>query len=97
MSFDDQKGMSLAFEQAKKSYSEGGIPIGGALIHKDGTVLAVGHNQRVQKGSATLHGEIDTFEKAGRLRGSVYADCTVSGVGDFGMASAKPLAFFTNI
>lgn len=58
-------------------YDTGGIPIGGALIHEDGTILGRGHNLRFQKDSATLHGEIDTLEKAGRLKGSVYKKCTM--------------------
>ncbi|SGZ47344.1 CIC11C00000004356 [Sungouiella intermedia] len=77
MPFDDKLGMQIAFEQAKKSYEEGGIPIGGALIHEDGTVLGRGHNMRIQKNSATLHGEISTLENAGRLPGSVYKKCTM--------------------
>lgn len=32
---------------------------------------------RVQKNSATLHGEISTLENAGRLPGSLYKDCTM--------------------
>lgn len=56
---------------------EGGIPIGGALIHKDGTILGRGHNMRIQKNSATLHGEISTLENAGRLPGRLYKDCTM--------------------
>tara|TARA_R110002073_G_scaffold72537_1_gene177366 strand:+ start:360517 stop:360960 length:444 start_codon:yes stop_codon:yes gene_type:complete len=54
-----------ALEQAKKSYHEGGIPIGAALIHND-KVVGEGHNQRVQKSSPILHGEMDCFENAGR-------------------------------
>jgi len=54
-----------ALDQAKKSYHEGGIPIGAALILNN-TVVSVGHNQRVQKSSPILHGEMDCFENAGR-------------------------------
>lgn len=77
MTFDDKKGMSIAFEEAKKGYEEGGIPIGGALIHEDGTVLGRGHNMRIQKSSATLHGEISTLENAGRLPGKLYKNATM--------------------
>ncbi|ODV69598.1 cytosine deaminase [Hyphopichia burtonii NRRL Y-1933] len=77
MTFDDKKGMQIALEEAKKGYEEGGVPIGGALIHEDGTVLGRGHNMRFQKNSATLHGEISTLENAGRLQGSVYKHCTM--------------------
>lgn len=58
-------------------FNQGGVPIGGSLIHEDGTVLGCGHNQRIQRNSATLHGEIDTLENAGRLKGNVYKGCTM--------------------
>merc|ERR1712080_668663 len=61
-----EKGLAIAIEEAKKGYEEGGVPIGGALISEDGTVLGRGHNLRFQKDSATLHGEISTLENAGR-------------------------------
>ncbi|KAF7580597.1 Cytosine deaminase [Clavispora lusitaniae] len=77
MPFDDKLGMQIAFEEAQKGYAEGGIPIGGALIHEDGTILGRGHNMRIQKNSATLHGEISTLENAGRLPGGVYKNCTM--------------------
>lgn len=32
---------------------------------------------RIQKSSATLHGEISTLENAGRLPGNVYKKCTM--------------------
>jgi len=75
--FDDKKGMEIAFEEARKGYEEGGIPIGGALIDADGTVLGRGHNMRIQKSSATLHGEISTLENAGRLPGKSYKNATM--------------------
>lgn len=77
MPFDDTLGMDIAYEEALKGYNEGGIPIGGALIHEDGRILGRGHNLRIQKGSATLHGEISTLENAGRLPGSVYKNATM--------------------
>ncbi|KAK6460733.1 cytosine deaminase [Scheffersomyces coipomensis] len=77
MGFNDIKGMEIALEEAKLGYEEGGVPIGGALISEDGTVLGRGHNMRFQKDSATLHGEISTLENAGRLKGSVYKNCTM--------------------
>ena len=56
---------------------EGGVPIGGCLVDEEGKVLGRGHNMRIQKGSATLHGEISTLENAGRLKGNVYKSCTM--------------------
>jgi cytosine/creatinine deaminase len=68
---DDQRFMALAVEQARIGWEEGGIPIGAALV-RDGEVLAVGRNRRVQMGSAIRHGETDCLENAGRLTASVY-------------------------
>jgi len=58
--------MKAAIEEAKKGLAEGGIPIGSVLV-KDGKIIGRGHNQRVQKGSPTLHAEIDCLENAGRI------------------------------
>jgi cytosine deaminase len=60
--------LAVAVEEAKAGLSEGGIPIGGALIGADGTVLGRGHNQRVQQGDPSIHGETAAFRNAGRQR-----------------------------
>lgn len=60
--------LDAAYEQAVKSLSEGGIPIGAALGKRDGTVLAVGHNLRVQSGDTTAHAETVCLRNAGRRR-----------------------------
>ncbi|CAN6638462.1 cytosine deaminase [Trichomonascus vanleenenianus] len=73
----DAEYLQLAIDQAKKSASEGGVPIGAVLVDKDGKVLGAGHNQRMQKKSATLHGEMDALENAGRLPGSAYKGATM--------------------
>ena len=57
--------MRLAFEQALKSYREGGLPIGAVMV-EDGQVIASGHNRRVQDGDPTAHGEMDCLRRAGR-------------------------------
>ena len=57
-------GTNAAYMQALKSFNEGGVPVGSALLVDD-AVVSVGHNQRVQKGSNILHGETDCIEKAG--------------------------------
>jgi len=62
-----------AIEEAELGLSEGGIPIGAALIH-GGRVIGRGHNRRVQRGSSVLHGEMDALERAGRLPASVYRE-----------------------
>ena len=56
-----------ALDQAKKSLSEGGIPIGSVLVKND-TIIGRGHNQRVQKSNPILHGEMDCLQNAGRVK-----------------------------
>ncbi|MBF0357225.1 MAG: nucleoside deaminase [Magnetococcales bacterium] len=65
--------MTEAIKEAKKSLSEGGIPIGSVLVHKK-QIIGRGHNQRVQLKSAILHGEMSALENAGRLPASVYKE-----------------------
>ena len=64
-------GMEAAIDEATRGRDEGGIPIGSALV-VDGEVIGRGHNRRVQRGSAILHGEMDALEDAGRLRAADY-------------------------
>jgi cytosine/creatinine deaminase len=63
--------MAAALEEARKGLAEGGIPIGSVLV-LDGVIVGRGHNRRVQKGSATLHAEMDCLENAGRLKARDY-------------------------
>lgn len=58
--------MQEAINQARKSLSEGGIPIGSVLI-KNGALVASGHNKRVQENNPILHGEMDCLNNAGRV------------------------------
>jgi cytosine deaminase len=64
--------LKAAIAEAETGLAEGGIPIGSVLVH-DGGIIGRGHNRRVQRGSAILHGEMDALENAGRLPASVYA------------------------
>jgi creatinine deaminase len=73
----DLAGLQRAIEEARAGRDEGGVPIGGALIADDGSVLSVGHNRRVQQNSAIRHGETDALENAGRLPASVYRRSTM--------------------
>ena len=65
--------LQAAIEEARTGLSEGGIPIGSVLVH-DGKIIGRGHNRRIQRGSATLHGEMDALENAGRLPARVYRE-----------------------
>ncbi len=68
--------MRAAIDEARKGKAEGGIPIGSVLVI-DGKIVGRGHNQRVQKGSAILHAEMDCLENAGRLKASEYGRATL--------------------
>ena len=61
-------GLEEAVAQAQKSWREGGIPIGSALLDARGTVVAAGHNMRVQSGDPTAHAEVSCVRNAGRRR-----------------------------
>src|SRR6266404_5707662 len=63
--------MAAAIAEAEAGLAEGGIPIGSVLVHRN-KIIGRGHNRRVQRGSAILHGEMDALENAGRLPASVY-------------------------
>lgn len=68
--------MAAAIEEARLGRDEGGIPIGSVIVHR-GRIIGRGHNRRVQRGSATLHGEMDALENAGRQPASVYRDSVI--------------------
>lgn len=65
-----------AIAEAEHGLSEGGIPIG-SVLEVDGQIVGRGHNRRIQKGSPTLHGEMDALENAGRLPASAYRRATI--------------------
>ena len=68
--------LQAAIEEARQGLAEGGIPIGSVIVHK-GKIIGRGHNRRVQKGSAILHGEMDALENAGRQSAAVYRECVL--------------------
>ena len=59
--------MKAAIEEARRSLSEGGIPIGAVLV-RDGKILSRGHNRRVQDNDAMMHAEIACLRQAGRQK-----------------------------
>ena len=68
--------LEAAIEEARQGQAAGGIPIGSVLVIDD-NIVARGHNQRVQKGSAVLHAEMDCLENAGRLTTADYKRATL--------------------
>ncbi len=70
----DVEMMALALDQARASLAGGGVPVG-AVLAAGGQVIAVGHNERVQRGDPVAHGEIACLRNAGRR--SSYAGTTI--------------------
>ena len=68
--------LEAAKQEAIKGRDAGGIPIGSVLVI-DGKIVGSGHNQRVQKGSAVLHAEMDCLENAGRFSAAEYRRATL--------------------
>ena len=65
---DDEKFMKEAIRQAKKAYAQNEVPIG-AVIVKDGKIIARGYNKRTIKGNVLAHAEIIAINKACRITG----------------------------
>lgn len=59
----DVQYMQLALEQAKLAYQRGEVPVG-AVIVKDGEVLAATHNDRENGHCATAHAEVLAIQQA---------------------------------
>jgi cytosine deaminase len=60
--------LEIALAEARTGLAEGGLPIGAAILERNGKLIGSGHNRRVQNGDPSLHGETDAFRNAGRQR-----------------------------
>ena len=65
---NDFKYMEMALRQAAEAASCGDVPIGAVLV-KDGKVLAVDRNRREGNKDATAHAEMLVLRRAGQLLG----------------------------
>ena len=72
----DKALLDAAYEQAVKSFDEGGVPIGAAIADASGVIVGAGHNMREQNGDTTAHGEISAMRNAGRRRD--WHKCTMA-------------------
>ncbi len=61
--------MQIALEEATKAFDEGEVPVG-ALIVKDGAVLAQSHNLREALSDSTAHAEILAIREASAISGT---------------------------
>ncbi len=68
--------LQAAIDEARQGLSEGGIPIGSVIVHRN-RIIGRGHNVRVQLGDPLLHGEMSAFKNAGRQPASVYRECVL--------------------
>lgn len=59
--------LRAAIEEARHGLAEGGLPIGAVLV-RNGEIVARGHNRRVQKGDPMAHAEIDALTNGGRQK-----------------------------
>lgn len=74
---DDKRFMKKALLQAKRAYGEGEVPVG-AVIVKDGKVIARGRNRRESAKDGTAHAELIAIQKAcKRLGGWRLIGCTL--------------------
>ncbi len=69
--------MRIALDEAKMAAREGEIPVG-AVIVKDGEVIASAHNNREATGDATGHAEVLAIRKACEALGGWHLEkCTL--------------------
>ncbi|MGB9940637.1 nucleoside deaminase [Methanosarcina sp.] len=71
----DRNFMRIAVLLAKKSYDEGGCPIGGVIINNNTRqIIGKGHNTLVQDNNPYNHGETSAIRDAGRQD---FSDTTI--------------------
>lgn len=69
--------MEIALEQAKLAESLGEVPVG-ALVVKDGEIIAAAHNQPIGLHDPSAHAEIQAIRKAAKILGNYrLVDCTL--------------------
>jgi tRNA(adenine34) deaminase len=69
--------MELAIKEAKKAFDHGEVPIG-AVVVKNGEVIAKGHNKREKSMNAICHAEILAITKACKKLGNWrLSDCDI--------------------
>lgn len=62
---NNEKYMKIALKEAQKAYNELEIPVG-AIIVKDGEIIAKAHNEKEKKHDTTRHAEILAIQKASK-------------------------------
>ena len=62
---NDEKWMAISIQEALKAKVEGEVPVGAVLV-KDGVLIAKAHNQTISTNDATAHAEIQLLRAAGK-------------------------------
>ena len=65
---DYQRWMEVAIEQARLAQRAGDVPIG-AVVIREGAVIATGHNRRIIDADPTAHAEMLAIQAASRALG----------------------------
>ncbi len=68
--------MRLALEEAQLAFNEGEVPVGAVLV-RNGEVVARTHNRVEQTGDATAHAELLCLREAMERLGPRLTDCTL--------------------
>ncbi|MFZ6656170.1 tRNA adenosine(34) deaminase TadA [Undibacterium sp. TJN19] len=65
----DLEFMQAAYQQAQRAWDEGEVPVG-AVVVKDGQVIATGYNRPIGKHDPTAHAEIMALRAAAEIIGN---------------------------
>ena len=68
---DDLRWMSLALRESREAHARGDWPTGAVLV-KDGQLLASGQNRQNSRGDVTVHAETDALRAAFAEHGPDY-------------------------
>lgn len=65
MQSEEEKYMKIALKEARKAFEEDEVPVGAVLV-KEGKIIAKAHNQKEAKTDTTKHAEIIAIQKASK-------------------------------
>ncbi|HET6825337.1 MAG TPA: tRNA adenosine(34) deaminase TadA [Amnibacterium sp.] len=78
MRADDLRFMALALAEAREALATGDVPVGAVIVDGEGSVIAVGRNQREATGDPLAHAEVVALRAAAASRGAWRLDdCTL--------------------
>ncbi len=73
---EDVRFMRLALDEAERAAEAGDVPVGAVLV-RDGVVVASGHNEREVRQDPTAHAEVVVLRQAAQALGSWRLERTV--------------------